>query len=239
MNQAIAKLLIDLNARPFQKMPGSRTELFRELDRPALLPLPAHRYQIGTWRDARANIDYHVQVDWHSYSVPYQLVNQPVEVRLAARTVEVFYHGKRVALHQRSHKRGGYTTDPGHRPKSHQRHLEWTPGRLVRWSGKEVGPQYGEVVAKLLKSKPHPEQGYRACLGIMRLGRHYGTERLEAACRRALILDACTYRSIRSILATGTDRQPLPSGDKAQGPRILHPNLRGRDYYAPAEPATG
>ena len=238
LNQAIARLLISLNARPFQKMPGSRTELFTELDQPALLPLPAHRYQMGTWRDARANIDYHVQVDWHSYSVPYQLVNQPVEVRLAARTVEVFYRGKRVALHQRSHKRGGHTTDPAHRPKSHQRHLEWTPGRLVRWSSKEVGPECGKVVTRILKSKPHPDQGYRACLGLMRLGRHYGTERLEAACRRALILDACTYRSIRSILATATDRQPLPSGDKPQGPRILHPNLRGRDYYAPAESAT-
>ena len=109
----------------------------------------------------------------------------------------------------------------------------------MRWSSKEVGPECGEVVTKILKSKPHPEQGYRACLGLMRLGRHYGTERLEAACRRALILDACTYRSIKSILATATDRQPLPSGDKAQGPRIEHENLRGRDYYLPTEPATG
>jgi len=231
LNQVIRKLLIDLNARPFQKMPGSRSELFEELDKPALLPLPAHRYEMGTWRDARANIDYHVQVDWHSYSVPYQLANQPVEVRLSVRTVEVFYRGKRVALHQHSHKRGGYTTDPAHRPESHKRHLEWTPGRLVRWSGKEVGPECGQVVATLLKSKPHPEQGYRACLGIMRLGRHYGRERLEAACRRAVILDACTYRSIKSILATKADRRPLPSSDEARGPAIEHENLRGRDYY--------
>ena len=126
----------------------------------------------------------------------------------------------------------GCTTDPAHRPKSHQRHLEWTPSRLVRWSVREVGPECGRVVARLLKSKPHPEQGYRACLGIMHLGRHYGRERLEAACRRAAQLDTCTYRSIKSILATKADRRPLPSGkEETRGPRIVHVNLRGRDYY--------
>jgi len=234
LNRAIARLLTDLNSRPFQKMPGSRRDLFEELDRPALLPLPAHRYEMGIWREAKANIDYHVQVDWHSYSVPYQLANQAVDVRLAARTVEIFHKGRRVALHQRSHKPGGHTTDPRHRPKSHQRHLEWTPGRLVRWSVKEVGPQCGKVVATLLKNKPHPEQGYRACLGIMRLGRHYGRERLEAACRRALALDVCTYRSIRSILATKSEGLPLPAAGETQGPRIDHENVRGRDYYMPA-----
>jgi transposase len=238
LNRAIRRLLGDLNARPFQKMAGSRAELFHELDRPALLPLPARRYELGVWRQAKANIDYHVQVDWHSYSVPYQLGNQPVEVRLGVRTVEIFYRGKRVALHERSHRRGGHTSDGAHRPKSHQRHLEWTPGRLVRWSMKEVGPRCGEAVATLLKTKPHPEQGYRACLGIMRLARHYGAERLEAACRRAVALDACTYQSIKSILATGADRQPVPSLEQAApGPALLHENLRGPDYYAPTQPA--
>ena len=237
LNQAIRRLLGDLNARPFQKMPGSRAELFAELDRPALLPLPARRYALGVWRQAKANIDYHVQVDWHCYSVPYQLANQPVEVRLGVRTVEIFQRGKRVAVHERSHRRGGHTTDPAHRPKSHQRHLEWTPGRLVRWSSKEVGPRCGEAVATLLKAKPHPEQGYRACLGIMRLGRHYGRERLEAACRRAVALDACTYQSIRSILATGANRRPIQSLEEARlGQAKLNDNLRGREYYAPAEP---
>ena len=234
LNRAIAKLLTDLNSRPFQKMPGSRRDLFNELDRPALLPLPAHPYQMGIWREAKANIDYHVQVDWHSYSVPYQLANQAVDVRLAARTVEIFHRGRRVALHRRSHERGGHTTDPGHRPKSHQRHLEWTPGRLVRWSAREVGAQCGKVVATLLKDKPHPEQGYRACLGIMKLRRQYGRERLEAACRRALTLDVCTYRSIRSILSTKAERLPLPTAGETTGPRIDHENVRGGDYYMPA-----
>jgi transposase len=237
LNQAIRKALGDLNARPFQKMAGSRRELFEELDRPALLPLPACRYEFGVWRQAKANIDYHVQIDWHNYSVPYQLANEPMEVHLSARIVEIFSRGRRVALHERSWKRGGHTTDPAHRPESHKRHLEWTPGRLVRWSQKEVGPCCGEVVAKILATKPHPEQGYRACLGIMRLGRHYGRERLEAACRRAALLDACTYRSIHSILTSGADRRPVPSDEEVStGPAILHENLRGRDYYAPAEP---
>jgi transposase len=236
INRAIRPLLVDLNNRPFQKMAGSRAELFAELEVPALLPLPARRYELGVWRGAKANIDYHVQIDWHCYSVPYQLANRAVEVCLGVRTVEIFYRGKRVALHRRSHRRGGYTTDPAHRPKSHQRHLDWTPGRLVRWSSKEVGSQCGALVERLLEEKPHPEQGYRACLGIMRLGRHYGKERLEAACRRALLLDVCSYRSIKSILASGADRRPLPSKEESSGPRILHSNLRGRDYYVPADP---
>lgn len=238
-NAAIRKALLALNQRPFQKLPGCRAELFAELDKPALRPLPARRYELGQWREAKANIDYHVQVDWHCYSVPYRLANQSVDVRLSVRTVEIFYRGQRVALHARSHQRGGFTTDPAHRPKAHQKHLDWTPSRLVHWSGQEVGPQCGQVVAKLLESKPHPEQGYRACLGIMRLRRHYGVERLESACRRAVLLDACNYQSIKSILATAADRQPLPpSEEPATGPQILHENLRGQAYYSLAESVT-
>jgi len=239
LNAAIRKALDDLNQRPFQKMPGCRAELFAELDKPALRPLPAQRYEMAEWREAKANIDYHVQVDWHCYSVPYRLANQAVEVRLGVRTVEIFYRGQRVALHARSHKRGGFTTDPAHRPKSHQQHLDWTPSRLVGWSSKEVGPQCGQAVARLLEDKPHPEQGYRACLGIMRLGRRYGAVRLESACRRAVLLDACSYQSIKSILATAADRQPLPENKTTAGQTILHENVRGRDYYRLAESATG
>jgi len=239
LNAAIRKALDELNRRPFQKLPGCRTELFLELDQPALRPLPAQRYELAEWRAAKANIDYHVQVDWHCYSVPYRLANQPVEVRLGVRTVEIFYRGQRVALHARSHQHGGFTTDPVHRPKAHQQHLNWTPSRLVNWSRQEVGPQCGQAVERLLESKPHPEQGYRACLGIMRLRRRYGAERLEAACRRAVLLDACSYQSIKSMLATATDRQPLPLEAAAAVQTILHENLRGRDYYLLAETAAG
>ena len=137
-------------------------------------------------------------------------------------------------------KRGGFTTDPAHRPKSHQQHLDWTPSRLVGWSSKDVGPKCGQAVARLLESKPHPEQGYRACLGIMRLRRRYGAERLESACQRAVLLDACNYQSIKSILATATDRQPLPRNEEAVADqKILHENLRGQDYYRLAGATVG
>jgi len=236
VNSAVRKALEELNRRAFQKMPGCRLDLFRELDQPALRPLPAQRYELAEWRQAKANIDYHVQVDWHCYSVPHRLVNQSVDVRLGVRIVEIFYQGKRVALHARSHQRGGFTTDAAHRPKSHQRHLEWTPSRLVQWAGRDVGSQCAQAVGRLLESKPHPEQGYRACLGVMRLRRQYGAERLEAACRRAVLLDACSYRSIKSILLTSADRQPLPPAP-APTIQIRHENLRGQDYYALAAAA--
>ena len=240
LNVAVRKELVALNERPFEKMPGCRVTLFAELDKPALQPLPAHRYELGLWRAAKANIDYHVQVDWHFYSVPYRLANQSVEVRVSLRIVEIFYRSQRVAVHQRSNKRGGFTTDPAHRPKAHQQHLDWMPSRLVSWSQKEVGEHCGQAVAKILEDKPHPEQGYRACLGIMRLGRHYGSPRLEAACRRAVLLNTCSYRSIKSILATSADRQALPTEGQTVAPaKIVHQNLRGKDYYAGVEPATG
>jgi transposase len=231
INQALQPLLQQLNAQPFQKLQGSRQQLFEQLDRPALRPLPDTPYQLGEWRNAQVNIDYHVQVDWHYYSVPYPLVHQPVEVRLTARMVELFHHGRRVALHRRSFQRGGFTTDPSHRPKAHQQHLEWTPSRLIDWAH-TLGPATGQLVATLLARKPHPEQGYRACLGIMRLAKDYGPPRLEAACRRALALDSCTYHSVASILKTKMDSLPLPRPAAPPPPAVSdHGNLRGAAYY--------
>ncbi len=230
LNRAIRPELEALNARPFQKMDGSRAAWFAQFDKPALLPLPAQRYELALWRKAKVNIDYHVQVDWHNYSVPYRLTHQPVEVRLSARTVEIFHRGQRVALHPRSHQSGGFTTDPTHRPKSHQRHLEWTPTRLIHWAQNQVGPQCAAAVTYILEHKPHPEQGYRSCLGLMRLGRSYGVARLEQACQRALLLDVCSYRSIQSILEAKLENEPLPSGPLATTP-LTHKNLRGGDYY--------
>jgi transposase len=231
INAAIKGCLKDLNLRPFQKMAGCRDTLFKELDQPALLPLPSRRYELGEWRKAKANIDYHVQVDWHRYSVPYTLTQQEIEVRLSARTVEIFHKGRRVASHLRSKVRGGFTTDPAHRPRAHQKHLEWTPRRLIDWA-RCVGPLCGEAVSHLLNSKPHPEQGYRACLGIMRLARGYSAQRMEAACRRALALEVCTYKSIKSILETKMDQQPLPEPIEEPSQVIAqHHNVRGKEYY--------
>ena len=235
LNAAIRKCLDELNARSFQKMSGSRLLLFEELERPVLRPLPARRYELGQWSDAKANIDYHVQVDYHAYSVPYALTQKKIEVRLCAHTVELFHNGRRVAAHARSRVRGGHTTEPSHRPKAHEKQLDWTPGRLIDWAS-TIGPECARAVSHILESKPHPEQGYRSCLGIMRLGRDYGDERMEAACRRALALDACSYRSIKSILKTKLDQQPLPRQDETlEAPISNHDNIRGETYYQTQE----
>jgi len=235
LNEAMRPLLKALNERPFQQLSGSRASLFEELDRPALQPLPPTRYELTEWHPAKVNIDYHVVVDGHFYSVPCRLVGQKVEVQLTARTVEILHRGKRVAMHARSHEKGRPTTLPEHRPKEHQLHMEWTPARLIHWAEQEVGPQGVAAVRTILESKLHPEQGYRSCLGLMRLGRAYGHDRLEAACRRALALGTATYRSIASMLSNGVDRQPLED-DPPAPPPLQHPNIRGRDYYQESQP---
>ena len=233
LNQAIAELLEVLNHRPFRKLPGSRADLFETLDRPALQPLPAEPYHFAEWKKARVNIDYHVEVDRHYYSVPYPLVQQRVEARFTATTVEIFHRGRRVASHIRSYQIGRHTSNPAHRPKSHQCHLDWTPSRLIRW-GRTVGPSTAALVEKILKSRPHPEQGYRSCLGILRLAKGYGPERLEQAAARALKFQTYSYRSLKSILKTGLDRQAWPEPPPSRPP-LEHANIRGTDYFDPQQ----
>ena len=230
MNAGIDRALSDLNHRPFQKMAGSRRSLFEEVERPALRALPPTRFELATWQKAKVNIDYHIQVDWHFYSVPYRLVQEPVEVRLTRRTVEIFHQGQRVALHRRSFQRGKSTTDPMHRPPEHQGYLGWSPERLIGWVGSVIGPYGGQLMGQILKDQPYPERGYRSGLGLIRLSGQYGSERAEKACRRALKSHACSYRSVKSILETGLDREPLTS--PAETPVAMsHENVRGSDYY--------
>jgi transposase len=229
-NVAVKALCASLNRRPFKKLPGSRQELFETLDRPALRPLPATRYDFATWRTHKVAIDYHVEIraERHYYSVPYRLVGERVDVRLSAASVEVFFKSRRVASHLRAH-RPGYTTDPAHMPDSHRRHAHWTPERMSAWAHKS-GPSVSELASEILSRRPHPEQGYRSVLGIIRLGERFGTERLEAACGRALFARSYSYRSVESILKKGLDAQPLPE----PAPDLTHPdheNLRGPDYY--------
>ena len=230
LNEAIAELLAKLNQRPFRKMPDSRAELYRSIDRPALKPLPARPYVFAEWKKARVNLDYHVELDGHYYSTPYQLVGKEVELRYTGTTVEVLYQGKRVASHVRSHKAHASTTLAAHRPKSHQQYLEWTPSRMIEWAGK-IGPFTARLVEAMLAEKPHPEMGYRSALGVIRLGRKYGAERVEAACTRAVRLKVHRYQSVKSMLATGLDQQPLPQLVPACTP-VEHENIRGADYYA-------
>jgi transposase len=230
-NIAIAGRVAWLNDRPFRKLDGSRASLFREIDRPALRQLPERPYEYGIWRRAKVSIDYHVELERHYYSVPYQLVGEVCDARLSATSVELFVRGRRIASHPRSAERFKASTIAAHMPEAHRRHLEWTPGRLISW-GEQAGPSTGRLVAELMARRPHPEQGYRSCLGILRLGRRYGDERLEAACARALAIDAPTYRSVDSILKHGLDRGPLPAASPTSGlPRREHANVRGPSYY--------
>lgn len=229
LNQAIAPLLERLNQRPFRKQEGTRASLYATLDRPALQALPAERYVLAEWKTVRANIDYHVEVDFHYYSVPYQLRGEQLEARSTSTTVEIFHRGKRVASHLRSFARYRHSTVSEHMPKCHQAHLGWTPSRLIEW-GQSVGEATGQLVRNILESKPHPEIGYRACLGMMSLGKLFSPTRLEAACRRALEAQVCSYQSVKSILQRGLDRQ-LGLRPEAERSSPEHENLRGRNYY--------
>ncbi len=229
LNAAIAELLAELNDRAFKKLPGCRRSAFEAIDRPALRPLPAARFELARWKTVRVNIDYHIEVDEHYYSVPYRLVRRQLQARITAATVEVFDASERVACHAYSSLRGKHTTLPEHMPASHRAHREWSPQKLIAW-GERIGPSAAAVLRWQLEHRPHPEQGYRACLGLMRLARQFGTERMEAACARALRIGAPILRSVESILRAGLDRQAAP----ASPPRpaiTAHDNVRGPDFY--------
>ena len=231
LNRALREQLDAYNNRPFQKLEGSRQSLFAKLDKPALKPLPQTRYELAEWKRATVHIDYHIEVDKHRYSVPYQLVSKKVDVRSTQTTVEVFCKGKRVAGHLRSPRPGGFTTQNEHMPKHHREYADWTPERLIRWAAK-TGEDTAALIEVILASRPHPQQGFRTCLGIMRLAKRYGDARLEAACSRALYIKSYSYKSVESILKNGLDQRELPQAP-AQQLAIDHSNVRGADYYQP------
>ena len=229
LNAAISELLVKLNNRPFRKLPGCRREHFEQLDRPVLQPLPAEPYVYAEWKKARVHIDYHVAVDGHYYSVPHALIKREVDVRMTHNTIECFHRGERVASHQRSNLKGRHTTVSAHMPESHRQAGEWSPERLLKWAAK-TGPATEKLIRTVMASRKHPQQAYRSCLGILRLGNAYGDERLEAACRRALMLGSCRYKSIESILKHRLDEQPLEEQQELALPET-HGNIRGPAYY--------
>jgi transposase len=231
LNGRIAELVEDLNERKMRVYGASRWELFERLERPALRALPAKPFTYAEWKRVRVNIDYHVEVEHHYYSVPHVLVHDELEARITTTTVELFRLNQPVAAHVRSLARGQHSTNKEHMPKAHQKHLEWTPTRILHWA-RSVGPQTEALASAILTDRPHPEQGYRSCLGILRLGKQYGNERLEAACRRALCAAARSYRHVAAILKHGLDHLPLPTETSPPTtPTAAHENVRGRDYY--------
>ena len=232
LNAAIRECLERLNSHRMRRTGKSRRELFEALDRPAALPLPVKPYEYAEWRKARVNVDYHIEADRHFYSVPFQLLRDKVDVRLTAATVEAFREGERVAAHARSHVYGGYTTLAEHMPPQHRSYAEWSSVRFIQWAGK-TGESTALLVEKILSTRPYPEQGFKACLGIIHLSRDYEPVRVEAAAARALRFNTCSYRSMKAILSSGLDRQPgsgSPGRDGQMG-LPLHQNIRGSGYY--------
>ena len=227
LNEAMKPLVQALNDRPFQKREGSRRSVFEAVDRPALRPLPAHRYEYAEVKRAQVSMDDHIEVGGAFYSVPYPLAKKEVWVRATAHTVEISFKGRRVASHPRAVRRGQYQTDEGHMPSSHLRYRQ-APSFIIG-RAHDVGKETEALVRRVLEDRPHPEQGYRSCLGILKLGSRYGDDRLEAACRRARSVGGLSYRSVRSILEKGLDRLPLETPEPTAAGH--HENVRGAGYF--------
>ena len=229
VNVAVAPLLTRFNDHPFKKLPGCRREVFERLERPLLKPLPEGRYELAEWRTAGVNVDYHVEIDGHYYSVPFGLIKQRVSARYTRSSVECFHKSRRVAVHVRSFVKGGYTTLPEHRPPAHQKYLEWTPERIASWAG-TIGPNCRTVALRIMANRPLPEHGFRPCMGLIRLGRRYSNERVDRACARALKLNIVGYRHIENMLKNGRDQIPL--AEESPAPAVVaHDNVRGAGYY--------
>jgi transposase len=230
LNQAIKEMLVDVNERrPLRRLGVTRKHLFEELDQPALKPLPAEPYVYAEWRVRRAGLDYHVEVEGHYYSVPYRFAKDELDVRFTARTVEVFRKGERVAAHVRNSGNHKHTTVAEHMPSSHRHFADWSIERIRR-EASAIGPSAATLCEVILEERRHPEQGFRACLGVVRLAKSFGRERVEAACLRALEIGARSYSSVKSILDNKLDRQAA-SKRAPERPAIAHSNIRGPRYY--------
>jgi len=230
LNAAIRDCLERLNNRPMRRLKKSRRELFETLDCPNALPLPARPYEYAEWHKAKVNFDYHIEVDDHYYSVPFQLLHERLDIRHTATTVEAFGKGERVAAHARSYVKGGYTTIKEHMPPRHRAYAEWSPERFIQWAGK-TGEATAHLVEQVLAGRAYQEQAFRSCMGIIQLGRSYEPERVEAAAKRALKFNTCSYRSMKAILSTGLDQQQDNEERPVQMSLPLHQNIRGREYY--------
>jgi transposase len=229
LNAAIRDCVAAINAKVMRRVGKSRNELLETIDRPALNALPTTPYSYAEWKRARVAPDYHIEVADHYYSVPSKLIRELVEARITSATVEIFHKGQRIASHAFSPVRNGHTTITEHMPSAHRRYAEWTPAKMMSEAAL-IGPAAIALVEAIMKAKPHPEQGFRSCLGIISLVRTYGSERVEAASRRGNDIGATTYGSIKSILQNGLDKA-YANSKAPDGPPIRHANIRGRGYY--------
>ncbi|MCP4764605.1 MAG: IS21 family transposase [archaeon] len=228
LNEEIAELLEIFNEKMMKKIKKSRKELFDELDKKHALELPEKRYEYAEWKKARVNINYHIEYEEHNYSVPYSYIHEEVEIRASMQIIEVIHKGKRICSHRRSYSKYGYTTEKEHMPVAHQKHIEWTPERILKWAEK-YGEYVKELVEKIMSSRKYPEQAYKSCLGIIRLEKRYTKERLNGACKRALTYRNYTYKSVKNILDRNLDNKDAEK-NISKAPRI-HENVRGEMYY--------
>jgi len=229
LNAAIRELVERLNARPFKKLDGCRRAVFESIDKPAMRPLPARRYEIAEWKHAKVNIDYCVTLDHRHYSVPYALVGEAVEIRATASVVEILHKGVRVASHPRHYgPKGAATIADEHRPRAHREYGKWPPERVIAWA-ESIGGHVGELAGAIMGRRTHPETGYRACLGVIRLADRYGRERVDAACARAVSIGSPSFKTVQSILKSGLDRTPLLEPPPRAA--IDHDNIRGASYF--------
>ena len=229
INEALWERLEDLNTRPMQHFEKSRREMFEELDKPVIRPLPERRFEIAEWKRVKVGIDYHVVFNKHYYSVPYTLVKKEVDIRATEHVVEVFYRTRRVSSHERDDTPGRYSTHPEHMPESHRQYAEWNPERFTKWAGR-IGDFTTELVNQIFSSRDYPELGYRSCLGLMRLATRYGEERVEAAAKRALFFGYYSFKGVKNILNAGLDKLDLEEPVGSEGKR--HANIRGNKYYS-------
>jgi transposase len=230
LNARVRELVGDLNGRTMKLYKASRNDLFERLDKPALKPLPSDAFEYAEWKMVRLNVDYHVAFDDHYYSAPYTLIEEQLWVRATTTCIEVLRGGVCVAAHLRSYVKHGHTTRSEHMPPSHRKHAEWTPSRILGWA-RTVGPMTEQLATAILDSKHHPEWGYRSCLGLFRLAKKYDNARVEAACARALLAGARSYRPVETILKNGLDRTPALNIESMETAGVVHENVRGRDYY--------
>ena len=231
LNQAIKPLLNEVNKKPFQKLPGSRLSQYEALEKPALKPLPKTNYEFAQWKKAKLGTDYHIELEGHYYSAPYKLIKKELWVRYNQRIVEIFFRAKRVASHRRSYQQGRHTTVIEHMPKGHRAYAAWTPARIINWA-KKSGQNTADLAGKIMASRKHPQQGFRSCLGLIRLSKSYGHERLEAACKKALAIGAYNYKSVQSILKNNLEQSPISQDQPLkQATAQNHENVRGGDYF--------
>jgi transposase len=228
-NAAVAVAVERMNSREMRRLGTSRRQLFEAIERPVMRALPQHDFEYAEWHLARVGINYHVEVQGFFYSVPHALIREQVDTRATQRTVEVFHRGKRVAAHARRYGGPRHGTLPEHMPSAHRRYAEWTPERLQR-DARGIGPATEALIIAVLARRPHPEQGFRTCLGILRLFRGLDATRVEAISKRAVEIGALSHASLASILKHRLDRTVSSAAPTDDAP-LMHDNIRGSGYY--------